>query len=300
MRVREAAVLTALATILGLTASLWALALWPLPTDAPLWLARTRAVCFGTTSSGLPDASGWLVMTVQPGIMLSILVAGWGPALAESLRWVARGTAGRASLLAVALSLALGLAAAGWRVARASDRSSVAVVDEEPPATYPRLDRPAPPLGLVDQRGLTVSLARFSGRPVLVTFAYAHCQTVCPVIVHDVLTARRAAGRPRSGAERGPSSPPVLVVTLDPERDVPARLPAIAAQWKLEGEELVLSGSVAAVEATLNAWGVARARDPQTGDVAHPRLVYILDGRGRIAYATTGGVRAITSLLGRL
>src|SRR3990170_1943817 len=248
MRVREAAVLTALATILGLTASLWALALWPLPTDAPLWLPPPPAGCFGTTSSGLPDASGWLVMTVQPGIMLSILVAGWGPALAESLRWVARGTAGRASLLAVALSLALGLAAAGWRVARASDRSSVAAVDEEPPATYPRLDRPAPPLGLVDQRGLTVSLARFSGRPVLVTFAYAHCQTVCPVIVHDVLTARRAAG---------PPSPAVLVVTLDPERDVPARLPAIAAQWKLEAEELVASGSVAQVEAALDAWSVA-------------------------------------------
>lgn len=291
MRVRGAAVLAALAIILGLTAGLWALALWPLPTDAPLWLARTRTVCFGTTSSGLPDASGWLVMIVQPGIMLGILFAGWGRALGESLQWIARGAAGRASLVAVAAALALGLGAAGWRVARASDRSSVPGLDEAPPATYPRLDRPAPPLGLVDQHGLAVSLARFSGRPLLVTFAYAHCQTVCPVIVHDVIAARRAAG---------PPAPAALVVTLDPQRDVPARLPAIATQWKLAREELVLSGSVAAVEAVLDAWGIARARDPQTGDVAHPRLVYILDGQGRIAYATTGGIRAITSLLGRL
>lgn len=291
MRVREAAVLGALALILGLTASLWSLALWPLPTDAPLWLARTRAVCFGTTSNGLPDASGWLVMIVQPGIMLGILFAGWGRTLVESLRWVARGAAGRGSLLAVALGLALGLGAAGWRVARASDGSSVAAPDHEPPATYPRLDRPAPPLGLVDQHRRVVSLERFTGRPVLVTFAYAHCQTVCPVILHEVLTARRAAG---------PASAAVLIVTLDPERDVPARLPAIAAQWKLEGEELVLSGSPPAVQAALDAWGVARARDPRTGDVAHARLVYILDDRGRIAYATAGGVRAITSLLNRL
>ena len=291
MRMREAGALGALAVILGLTAALWALALWPLPTDAPLWLARTRAVCFGTASSGLPDASGWLVMIVQPGIMLSILFAGWGRSLADSLRWLAHRAAGRASLLAVAAGLTLGLGAAAWRVASATDRPWETARDDDPPATYPRLDRPAPPLGLVDQHGRDVTLERFAGRPVLVTFAYAHCQTVCPVIVHDVLSARRAAG---------PPSPAVLVVTLDPERDVPARLPAIAAQWKLEAEELVASGSVAQVEAALDAWGVARARDPRTGDVAHPRLIYILDGRGRIAYATTGGVRAITSLLERL
>ena len=291
MRVREAGALGALAGILGLTSALWALALWPLPTDAPLWLARTREVCFGRTSSGLPDASGWLVMIVQPGIMLGILCAGWGSTVVEGLQGLARGTAGRMSLLAVAGSLTLSLGAAGWRVANAGDRFRAAVPDEDPPATYPRLDRPAPPLGLVDQYGLEVSLARFTGRPVLVTFAYAHCLTVCPVIVHDVLSARRAAGSP---------SPAVLVVTLDPERDVPTRLPAIATQWKLEAEELVVSGPVAAVEAALDAWGVARARDPRTGDVAHPRLTYILDGEGRIAYATSGGVRAITSLLDRL
>jgi protein SCO1/2 len=291
MRMREAGALGALALILGLTAAWWALALWPLPTDAPLWLARTRAVCFGTTSSGMPDASGWLVMIVQPGIMLSILFAGWRATLADGLRGLVRGAAGRASLLAAAAGLALGLGAAGWRVAGASDRPWATAPDEDPPATYPRLDRPAPPLDLVDQHGMVVSPSRFVGRSVLVTFAYAHCVTVCPVIVHDVLSARRAAGTP---------STVVVIVTLDPERDVPARLPAIAAQWRLEADELVVSGPVAAVEAALDRWGVARARDPQTGDVAHPRLTYIVDGQGRIAYATSGGVRAITSLLDRL
>ncbi len=291
MRGREAVVLAALAVILGLTAGLWALALWPLPTDAPLWLARTRTVCFGSTSSGLPDASGWLVMIIQPGIMLSILLANWGRAVADGLRWLARGAAGRASLLTVASGVAFGLGAAGWRVARAADRSSVADLDEEPPAAYPRLDRTAPRLSLVDQHGRVVTLEQFTGRPVLVTFAYAHCQTVCPVIVHDVIAARRTAG---------PETAIVLIVTLDPMRDVPARLPAIATQWRLGDGELVLSGPVPTVEATLDAWGIARARDPRTGEVAHQRLVYIVDGRGRIAYATSGGVRAITSLLQRL
>lgn len=291
MRGREAAALTTLATILGMTAALWALALWPLPTDAPLWLARTQAVCFGTTSSGLPDASGWLVLTVQPGIMLGILFAGWGRVVWDGLRGMARGTAGRTGLLAAATALAVGLGAASQRVARASDRPDATGPDDEPPAAYPRLDRTAPALGLVDQHGRSVSLEQFRGRPVLVTFAYAHCQTVCPVIVHQVTAARRAA----TGLH-----PVTLIVTLDPQRDVPARLPAIAAQWKLEDDELVLSGPVAAVDAALDAWGVPRARDPRTGEVTHPRLVFVVDTRGRIAYLTSDGVRAITSLLRRL
>ncbi|NIU76184.1 MAG: hypothetical protein GWN71_22255, partial [Gammaproteobacteria bacterium] len=39
--------------------------------------------------------------------------------------------------------------------------------------------------------------------------------------------------------------------------------------------------------------------NPQTGDVTHPPLVYIVDGSGQIAFATTGGVATITELLDR-
>src|SRR3990172_3044539 len=122
MREREAGALGALAGILGLTSALWALALWPLPADGPLWLARTREVCFGRASSGLPDASGWLVMIVQPGIMLGIMFAGWGSTVVEGLQGVARGAAGRLSFLAGAGSLTLSLGAAGGGVANAGGR----------------------------------------------------------------------------------------------------------------------------------------------------------------------------------
>ena len=48
---------------------------------------------------------------------------------------------------------------------------------------------------------------RFRGRPVLVTFAYAHCDTICPLVVGDVLAAQR---------QLTDRSPAVVVVTLDP------------------------------------------------------------------------------------
>ena len=53
-----------------------------------------------------------------------------------------------------------------------------------------------------------------AGRPVVVTFAYAHCTTICPVIVSEVLGARDKLALHK---------PVVLIVTLDPWRDTPAR-----------------------------------------------------------------------------
>jgi cytochrome oxidase Cu insertion factor (SCO1/SenC/PrrC family) len=156
---------------------------------------------------------------------------------------------------------------------------------------YERLDRPAPGLRLTDQHGETLTLERFVGRPVLLTFAFGHCETVCPAVVHDV----------RAAVERlADIAPAVLVVTLDPWRDVPSRLPSIAQQWNLAGEAFVLGGSVEAVEDVLDRWSVPRSRDPSTGDIIHPRLVYIIDSHGKLVYVTSGGADTVAGLLRRL
>ena len=54
------------------------------------------------------------------------------------------------------------------------------------------------------------------------------------------------------------------------------------------------------VEAALDAWEVPRRRNERTGEVTHPSLVYVIDEEGRIAYASTGGVAALVSLVQRL
>jgi len=290
-RVRQAWALATLAAILVITAAWWALALWPAGPTAAEWLLRTRLACFGSTPSGLPDAGGWLLLVGQPVGMLGVLLAVWGEPLAAGVgalraRWV-----GRVALTATGAALAIGIAAAGWRVAAAQAGAGSVTVEGAPPASVPRLDRPAPPLALLDQHGNTVGLERFRGRPVFVTFAYAHCETVCPIIVHDVLAVRRAA----TG-----SAAAVVIVTLDPWRDVPARLPAIARQWDLRDDELVVSGDVARVTATLDAWRVGWRRNPATGDVDHPALVYLVAPDGRIAFAATTGQAALAVLLARL
>jgi protein SCO1/2 len=281
---RSALALTALSVILAVTAAWWALALWP-AAGAPDWVERTRAVCFGAAPGGLPNAGGWILLIGEPLGMLAVLMIVWGDDVRAGLRALGASPFGRGALgIAVALLL-LGAGAAMTRVRAAS--ASVVFAPSDAAASR-RLDRPAPPLALLAQSGDTVRLEQLRGRPVLVAFAYAHCATVCPVIVRDAIAALEHAAEVR---------PALLVVTLDPWRDTPSRLPAIAASWELPDDAHVLSGGVEAVERTLDAWGIARDRDERTGEIVHPTSVFIVDARGRLAFVASGDARALAALL---
>ncbi len=269
------------AFVFWLAASLgwWIMAFAPLA-EVPPWLANVRSVCFGSLPTGLPDAYGWISL-MSPLTMLGFLLVVWGRELFRDLRWLASNAAGKAALaMIVAVPLAGGLWV-GRLVAteievKGAFTSPVRAL-EALPEHYPRTDKPAPELALVDQNGTTLALESLRGRPVLLTFAFAHCQTICPVIVRTVSWA----------AERlGDLSPAVVVVTLDPWRDTPSSLPTLAKSWQLDelGNAYVLSGSVPEVQAVLEAYEVPADRDLQTGDILHPALVYLLDSEGTIAY----------------
>lgn len=292
MRARWTVPLLGLTAILVITGLWWGLALWPLPDGAPEWWARARAVCFGAAGGGLPDASGWMALVLQPMVMIGTLLFFWGEEVGTGLRRLRSSAGGSLVLGAAVLVLGIGVAAATGRVLTAQVRGDARLVRPEiRAADYPRLERPAPELGLVDQAGQELGLGDLRGRVTFVTFAYAHCQTVCPLIVRNVLQARDAL----------PDDPPaVVVVTLDPWRDTPARLPYIAEKWGMRGDAHVLSGEVPEVNRVLDAWNVTRQRDPRTGEITHPALAYILDREGTLAYAVGGDPVMLAALAGRL
>jgi cytochrome oxidase Cu insertion factor (SCO1/SenC/PrrC family) len=281
---RSSAAVGALGAIVAITASWWALALWPVGTDAPEWFLRTREVCFGASADSLPHAGGWLLLVGQPAGMLLVLVAVWGAELREGLSRTLARLAGQLVVGATSAALVAGIAAVAMRVSTAG-QEAFAINASDVAAQLTRVNDAAPPLALVDQSGQEVSLESFRGRPVLVTFAFAHCATVCPLIVSDVLTVRSQVDGP----------PPVLVITLDPWRDTPSRLPTIASSWNLGPDAHVLSGPIERVERTLNAWRIPRTRNQKTGDIVHPSMVYVIGPDGRIAYVVTGGAGAIAA-----
>ena len=279
-----------LAAILAITASWWSLALWPVSSAAPEWFLRTREVCFGSTPDSLPSTAGWLTLAGQPLGMIAMLAVVWGKDLRAGFASLLSTFGGQCLAGATAAALVLGGGAVVQRV-RAAGAEPFATGGTGSPAALTRIDDPAPALSLVDETGAEVALAAFRGRPVIVTFAFAHCQTVCPLVVANAVAARR---------QLEAIQPIVLVVTLDPWRDTPSRLPAIARAWSLDGAGHVLSGPPEAVERTLNSWRVPRTRNRQSGDIVHPAITYVIDRDGRIAYVTNGDAGIVAAAVGAL
>jgi protein SCO1/2 len=275
----------ALGAIVAVTASWWALALWPVSSQAPEWLLRTRQVCFGSDATTLPNAGGWLLLIGQPLGMMGLLTIVWGNELRQGLGLVMTRAAGQITIGMVSAALVTGVVGTVVRVRTANGEPFPAGTADLTPLLT-RVNDPAPGLALTDQAGNVVSLESFRGKPVLVSFAFAHCETVCPLIVEDVMVARS-----RLGGE----APAALIVTLDPWRDTPGRLPTIAKQWRLGTGAHVLSGVPEDVERTLNAWRVPRVRNEKTGDISHPSIVYVIGADGRINYVVTGGADMIAA-----
>jgi cytochrome oxidase Cu insertion factor (SCO1/SenC/PrrC family) len=266
-----------LALWLGATLLWWGFAFMPLPSTPPDWLTAARVACFGSAESGLPALYGWMLLVLAPGSFLVGILVLWGAELGASLRAVARSPIGMCVFALIAAAFIVeglwvstkvraGVAAAAW------DRGAQDAVDL--PATYPRQEAAAPDFLLVDQHGAEISLGRFKNKPVVLAFVFAHCQTMCPLLVQHLKEVAPGAA---------PSD--VLLITLDPWRDTPSALPGIARQWDVpENFHILSSARAAEVLRVVDAYHVPFERDEKTGDITHPGLVFLVDAQGRLAY----------------
>lgn len=285
---RRGGALVAVFVIGAITLAWWALALWPAGTVEPEWLARTRVACFGARNGGLPDAGGWILLIGEPIGMLFVLVTVFGRSLRADLAVVARsrflrvGTVGL-TLAGVAMAVVLGVRVLEARGIR-SELLDAGVV-------LTRIDLTAPSVPLVDDLALPTNLRRLGGGPRLLTLAYGHCATVCPVVVSELIAARRAAHRDEL---------PILVLTLDPWRDTPDRLPTLAKHWGIGRQDRVLSGDTIEVNRALDALGISRSRDLTNGDIGHTRTVFVLSGTGQLVWRADGSPRALDRFLAGL
>jgi protein SCO1/2 len=181
-------------------------------------------------------------------------------------------------------------ATAAASIVRRATRDDVFAVNVAKGALAPTMIR-VPALALTDQDGQLFDLAKLAGGPVLVTFAFAHCETMCPTLVRDVLRIRTETRRPDI---------PLVIVTVDPWRDVPARLPGMATAWSLAPGDRILSGAVDQVNQVLDGWGIARRRDPDTGDVVHALAVVLVNSDGRTGTRVDAEVDGLRTILAGL
>lgn len=261
------------------TSAAWVwLALAPVAESAPPWLVQTRDVCFGTLENGLPDVHGWISLAA-PLPMLVALVVLMGGDLRSQLARLSRSPVGFALTLTLLTMPGITLGYAALRVAQAP-RLAVAPEVGPLPQEYPMVDEPCPDFQLQDQGGRLFGPKQLLGQVTIVTFAYAHCQTVCPGLLENL---RQAAAATHCKA---------VVVTLDPRRDTCGSLEGLARHWELPAGSVMLGGEVDEVEKAIAAFGVPIDRDLKTGDITHPALVFVFDSRARLRYRFTSPSRA--------
>jgi protein SCO1/2 len=128
----------------------------------------------------------------------------------------------------------------------------------------------------VDQRGRPVGLDVFRGHPVLISMFYATCPDACPLLIADVQRIEREL-TPRIRADLR-----IVLVSLDPERDTPDALRALArARHVDESRWRLLRAPEDTVREIAALLGVKYRRLPD-GSFNHSSVITLLDPAGVI------------------
>jgi protein SCO1/2 len=134
----------------------------------------------------------------------------------------------------------------------------------------------APPIDLRNYLGKPVTLGEYRGKAVLVTFLYANCPTLCPLIASNLRVALNMLGRRASEVQ-------VIAVSVDPRGDTPANVARFVREHGMVGRMQYLIGSASELAPTWSAWKVGSSREAGQPDlVSHAALVYGISASGRL------------------
>lgn len=180
----------------------------------------------------------------------------------------------RVQYLSVAVVLAVSAVFAGaWFAAR---QAAPAVPEHARLLSTPR---PLPEVPSTDHEGRPFGLEGFHGHWSLVFFGFTHCPDICPATLQVLAGARRLLD------DLPPQDrPSVVMISLDPGRDTPARLAEYVPFF--DPEFRGLSVAAAHLPELTRAFGAAYAYSPLGEDsytVDHTSSVFLVDRDGRVA-----------------
>jgi protein SCO1/2 len=135
--------------------------------------------------------------------------------------------------------------------------------------------RPAPDFSLQGSDGHELRMSHYRGNVVLLAFGFTSCTEVCPTTLNTFALTRRKLG-PAAAAVR------VIYVTVDPERDVAARLAKYLGSF--DPTFVGGTGTEAQLAAVRKDYGVS-ADKKKLGDdytYSHSSFTYLIDRTGRI------------------
>ena len=134
---------------------------------------------------------------------------------------------------------------------------------------------PAPEFSLSGSDGSEVTLARYRGKVVLLTFGFTHCAAVCPTTLATLAQARQQLGQAADKVQ-------VVYVTVDPERDDTGHMKTYLAAF--DSTFVGATGAPATLAAVRKGYGVTAVRQGTGPDyaMAHTSSIFLIDAAGRL------------------
>jgi protein SCO1 len=128
-------------------------------------------------------------------------------------------------------------------------------------------DLPAQPFtGLHDEDGHPLSLARYKGQVVVMTFMYSTCQDTCPLTAQQI----------RGALDDLKTDVPVVAVSVDPRNDTESNAKRFLVEQQMIGRMHFALGGRQALKRQWDAYGIA----PQRNGREHSAYVVLVDGNG--------------------
>jgi protein SCO1/2 len=137
--------------------------------------------------------------------------------------------------------------------------------------------QPAPDFTLLSHQGQRFSLSDFRGKVVILDFGYTFCPDVCPTTLAEVAQAMRLLG------DKAPRVQ-VIMITVDPERDTPAKLGEYVAHF--DPRFLGASGTADEIARVAALYGIFYEKHPGSQAsgylVDHTATLTVVDQRGYV------------------
>lgn len=135
--------------------------------------------------------------------------------------------------------------------------------------------REAPEFSLVASDGGELHMGAFRGKVVLLAFGYTSCTAVCPITLNTFAVARHLLGAAAADVQ-------VVYITVDPERDDPARLKKYLGSF--DHTFVGGTGTEQQLAAVRKSYGISAQKqvfDDNYG-YEHSSFTYLIDRAGRI------------------
>lgn len=143
------------------------------------------------------------------------------------------------------------------------------------------------PFTLTDHTGKTVTEKDFLGKPFLVYFGYTYCPDICPTTLSAIQDALDIVGDKAKDV-------PILLITVDPERDTVEALADYVSYF--HPNTVGLTGTPEQVTAVARAYKAyyAKAMDPNDDNgfylVDHSAFTYLMGAEGTMLALLSHGV----------